>query len=99
LHSEELLILFSSPNIITQIELRRMRWAGYVARMDEESVEGFSGKAEGKRPLERPRRRWEEGIRIDVREMGWGNVEWIQLAQNRGPVAGCCKYGDEHSGF
>jgi hypothetical protein len=41
------------------------------------------GKPEGKRPLERPRRRWEDGIRMDLREIGWGTVEWIQLAQVR----------------
>jgi hypothetical protein len=41
------------------------------------------GKPEGKRPLERPRRRWEGGIRMDLREIGWGSVDWIQLAQDR----------------
>jgi hypothetical protein len=55
------------------------------------------GKPEGKRPLGRPMRRWEDGIRINFREIGWGSVEWIQLAQDRG-VAGCCKYGDESDG-
>jgi hypothetical protein len=42
----------------------------------------FMGKPEGKRPLGRPRRRWEDGIRMDVREIGWGSVDWIQLAQD-----------------
>jgi hypothetical protein len=41
------------------------------------------GKPEGKRPLRRPRRRWEDGIRMDLREIGWGSVDWIQLAQDR----------------
>jgi hypothetical protein len=41
------------------------------------------GKPEGKRPLERPRHKWEDGIRMDLREIGWGSVEWIQLAQDR----------------
>jgi hypothetical protein len=41
------------------------------------------GKPEGKRPLGRPRRRWEEGIRMDLRETGWGSVDWIHLAQDR----------------
>jgi hypothetical protein len=41
------------------------------------------GKPEGKRPLERPRRRWDDGIRMDLREIGWGSVDWIQLAQDR----------------
>jgi hypothetical protein len=43
----------------------------------------FMGKPEGKRPLGRPRRRWEDGIRMDLREIRWGSVEWIQLAQDR----------------
>jgi hypothetical protein len=42
------------------------------------------GKPEGKRPLGRQRHRWEDGIRMDLREIGWGSVEWIKLAQNRG---------------
>jgi hypothetical protein len=41
------------------------------------------GKPEGKRPLERPRRRWEDGIKTNLREIGWGSVEWIHLAQDR----------------
>jgi hypothetical protein len=41
------------------------------------------GKPEGNRPLGRPCRRWEDGIRMDIRETGWGSVEWIQLAQDR----------------
>jgi hypothetical protein len=44
----------------------------------------FVGKPEGKRPLGRPRRRWDDGIMTDLREIGWGSVEWIQLAQDRG---------------
>jgi hypothetical protein len=40
------------------------------------------GKPEGKRPLGRPRSRWEDGIRMDLRETGWGSVDWIQLAQD-----------------
>jgi hypothetical protein len=43
------------------------------------------GKPEGKRPLGRPRRRWEDGIRMDLRKIGWGSVDWIQLAQDRDP--------------
>jgi hypothetical protein len=41
------------------------------------------GKPEGKRPLEKPRRRWEDGIKMDLREIGWGSVDWIHLAQDR----------------
>jgi hypothetical protein len=43
----------------------------------------FMGKPEGKRPLEGPRRRWEDGIKMDLREIGWGGVEWIRLAEDR----------------
>jgi hypothetical protein len=85
LHNEELHILYSSPDIIRQVKSRRMRWAGHVARMREERnvFRVLMGKPEGKRPLGRPRRRWEDGIRIDLRETGWGIVDWIQLAQDR----------------
>jgi hypothetical protein len=85
LHNEELHILYSSPNIIRQIKSRRMRWAGHVARMEEERnvYRVLMGKPEGKRPLGRPRRRWEDGIRMDLRDTGWGSVDWIQLAQDR----------------
>jgi hypothetical protein len=55
------------------------------------------GKPEGKRPLGRPRRRWEDGIRMNLREIGLGGVYWIRLAQ-QGPVAGCCECGDEPLG-
>jgi hypothetical protein len=85
LHNEEFHILYSSTNIIRQIESRRMRWAGHVARMGEERnvYKVLMGKPEVKRPLGRPRRRWEDGIRMDLREIGWGSVDWIQLAQDR----------------
>jgi hypothetical protein len=64
---------------------RKMRWAGHVARIEEERKvhKAFVGKTEGKRPLGRPRRRWEDGIRVDLRDSGWGGVEWIQQAQVR----------------
>jgi hypothetical protein len=85
LHSGELHNVYSLPDIIRQVKSRRMRWAGHVARMGEgRNVYGiWTGKAEGKRPLERPRRRWEDGIKMDLREIGWGGVEWIHLAQYR----------------
>jgi hypothetical protein len=85
LHIEDLHILYSSPNIIRQIKSRRLRWTGHVARMEEERnvYKVLMGKPEGKRPLGRPGRRWEYGIRMDLREIGWGSVEWIQLAQDR----------------
>jgi hypothetical protein len=82
--NEELHILYSSPNIIRQIKSRRMKWAGHVARMGQERnmYRVLIGKPEGKRPLGRPRRRWEDGLRMDLREIGWGSVDWIQLAQD-----------------
>jgi hypothetical protein len=69
LHNEELHILYSSPNIIKQIKSRRMRWAGHVARMEEDRnvYKVLMGKPEGKRPLGRPRRRWEDVIRMDLK--------------------------------
>jgi hypothetical protein len=70
LHNEELHILYSSPNVIRQIKSRRMRWAGHVARMGEESVQGLLGKPEGKRPLRRPRRRCDDWFR--VARLVWG---------------------------
>jgi hypothetical protein len=63
-----------------------MRWAGLVARMGEgrNVYRVLVGKPEGKRPFGRPRRRWEDGIKMDLREIGWGGgVEWIYLAQDR----------------
>jgi hypothetical protein len=85
LHNEELHILYSSQNIIRQIKSRRMRWARHVARMGEERnvYRVLMEKPEGKRPLGSTRRRWEDGIRMDLTEIGWGNVDWIQLAQDR----------------
>jgi hypothetical protein len=85
LHSEELHNLYSSPVIIRQVKSRRMRWARHVARMREERkvYKVLVGKPEVKRPLGRPRRRWENGIRMDLREIGLGGVDWIQLAQDR----------------
>jgi hypothetical protein len=77
LHNEEFHILYSSPNIIRQIKSRRMRWAGHVACIGEEWIVSriLVRKPKGKRPLSRPRHRWEDGIRMDLREIGWGGVE------------------------
>jgi hypothetical protein len=74
--------LYSSPDIIRQIKSKRMEWAGHVTRMGggEKRVQGFGGKTEGKRPLERPSRRREDGIKMDLREIICGCVEWINLA-------------------
>jgi hypothetical protein len=85
LHNGELHNLYSSPDIIRQIKLGRMKWAGHVARLGEgrNMYRVLVGKPEGKRLLGRPRRRWEDGIKMDLREIGWGGVEWIHLAQDR----------------
>jgi hypothetical protein len=77
LHNEELLNLYSSPNIIRMNKSRRMRWAGHLARMGEKNAYRILvGKPEGRRPLGRPRRRWMDNINIDLREKGWDGVVW-----------------------
>ena len=77
--------LYSSPNIFRVIKLRRIRWAGHVARIgDGRGVyRVVVGKPEGRRPLGRPRRRWEDNIRMDLKEVGCGGMDWIELAQDR----------------
>jgi hypothetical protein len=82
-HNEQFHNLCSSPNIIRHIKLRRFRWAGHVARMGKERkvYKVLVEKFEGKRPLGRARRRWKDGIRIYLREIGCG-VQWIQLAHD-----------------
>jgi hypothetical protein len=84
LHNEELNGLYSSPNIIRVIKSRRLRWAGHVARMGEErgAYRILFGRPEGRRQLERPRTRWEDNIKMDVPDVGWG-MDWIKLAQDR----------------
>jgi hypothetical protein len=85
LHSEELHKLYSSPNIIRQVKSRQMRWAGHVTRMGEarKVYKVLVGKPEGKRPLVRPRRWWEDGIRMDLEKISLVGVDWIRLAQDR----------------
>jgi hypothetical protein len=85
LHNEELRDLYSSPSIIRIIKSRRMRWVGHVARMGEKmnAYRLLVGKPEGKRPLGRPRRKWVDNIRMDLGEMGWGDVDWFDLGQDR----------------
>ena len=70
LHNEELNDLYSSPNIVWVIKLRRLRWAGHVACMGEKRgiYRVLVGKPEGKRPLERPRCRWEDNIKMDLQQ-------------------------------
>jgi hypothetical protein len=72
LHNKELYALYSSPNIIRVIKSRRLRWAGHVARMEARrgAYRTLVGKPEGRRLLERPRRRWEDNNKMDLREVG-----------------------------
>jgi hypothetical protein len=75
LHNEELNDLYSSPNIIRVIKSRRLRWAGHVARMGEKrgAYRILVGSPEGRRPLGRTRRRWQDNIKMDLQEVGWGH--------------------------
>jgi hypothetical protein len=77
LHNEELRDLYSSPSIIRIIKSRRMRWVGHVARIGEKrnAYRLLIGKPEGKGPLERPRHRRVENIRMDLGEVGWSDVD------------------------
>jgi hypothetical protein len=85
LHNEELHNMYSSPIIIGMIKSRRMRWAGHVARMGEKqnACRVFVGKSEGKRPLGRPRHRLVDNSKVDLREIEWSGMDWIDLAQVR----------------
>jgi hypothetical protein len=85
LHNEVLNDLYSLPNIVRVIKSRTTTWAGHIARMGERRVvhRVLVGKPEGKRPLGRLRRRWEDNVRMDLQEVGCGCVDWIGLAQDR----------------
>jgi hypothetical protein len=76
--------LYSSPNTVRVIKSKRMRWVGQVARMGERRGvhRVLVGRPEGKRPLGRPRRRWEDNIKMDLREIGIDGANWIRLAQD-----------------
>jgi hypothetical protein len=89
LHSGELHNFYASPDIIRQIKSRRMRWAGHVARMGEgrNVYRVLVGKPEGKRKLERTRRKCENGIRMDIWETGWGvwsGFTWLRIGTGGG---------------
>jgi hypothetical protein len=84
LHNEELNDLYSLPSIVQVVKSRRMRWAGHVVRMGEGRVvhRVLVGKPEGRRPLGRPRHRWED-IKTDLQEVGGGGGDWMERAQDR----------------
>jgi hypothetical protein len=84
LHNEELNDVYSSPNIVWVIKSRRMRWAGHIARAVERRgvYSVLVGKPEGKRPLGRPRRRWNDNIKMHFQEVGCGGMDWIELVQD-----------------
>jgi len=85
LHDEELIDPYSSTNVIWVIKSRRIGWAGHVARMGERRgvYRVLVGKHEGKRPLGRPRRRWEGNIKMDLKEVGCGGMDWLELGQGK----------------
>jgi hypothetical protein len=87
LHNDKLHSLYSSPNIVRVIKSRRMRRVGHVARMGAGRgvYKVLVGRSESKRPLGRPRCRWEDKIKMDLREIGIYGANWIQLAQDRVP--------------
>ena len=77
--------LYYLPSIVRVVKSRRMRWAGHVARMGEDRgvQRVLVWKPEGKRPLGKPRRRWEDNIKVDLQEVGRGRGDWMELAQDR----------------
>ena len=84
-HNGELHSLYCSPNIFRVIKSRKLRWAGHVARM-EEGRSGFkilTGKPTGKKSLGRPRRKWEDNIRMDLKEIGISTRNWVDLDQDK----------------
>ena len=85
LHNEELSDLYSLPNIVRVVKSRRMRWARHVARMREGRgvYRVLLGKPEGQRLLGRPRHRWEDSIKIDLREVGTG-WSWLRIGTGGG---------------
>jgi len=85
LHNEELNDRYSSPNIVRVIKSRRIRWAGHVEHMGErrDVYRVMVGKPEGKRPLGRPRHRWEDNIKMDLQAVGCEGMGWMELAEDR----------------
>ena len=84
-HNEELNDLYCSPNIVWMIKSRRISWAWHVAYMGEKRgvYRVLVGKPEEERPFGRPRRRWQDNIKMDLQEVGCGGMDWFELAQDR----------------
>jgi len=84
-HNEELNDLYCSPNILRVIKSKRMRWEGHVARVGERmgAYKVLVGKIEGKTQLGRFRHIWEDNIKMDLQDVGCGDVDWTELAQDR----------------
>jgi hypothetical protein len=85
LHKDELHSLYSSPSIVRVIKSKRKRWMGHVTSMGEGRgvYRVLVGRPKGKRPLGRPRHRWEDNIKMDLREIGINGMNWIWLALDR----------------
>jgi len=88
-HNELLNDLYCSSNIVRVIKSRKIRWAGHVARMEEKRgvYRVLVGKTEGKRALGRPRRRWEDNIKMDLQEVGcgvWTGSSWLRIGTGGG---------------
>jgi hypothetical protein len=85
LHNDELYSLYSSPNFVRVIKSRKMMGAGHVSRMEEGRgvYKVLGGRPKGKRPLGIPRSRWEDNIKMDLREIGINGANWIRLAEDR----------------
>ena len=84
LHNEELHNLYRSPNIISVIKSRKLRWAGHVARLKvgRSALKMLTGKPTGRKPLGRPRRIWEDNIRMNLEEIGINAGNWVVSAQD-----------------
>jgi hypothetical protein len=85
LHNEELHNLYASSNVLRVMKLRRMSRARHVVRVGEmrNAYKNLAGKPERKKPLGRPRHRWEDNIRVNPTEIGWEGLNWIHLAQDK----------------
>ena len=89
--NEELNDMYSLPSILWVIKSRRMRWGGHVAHMRERVgvYRALVGKPEGRRPLRRPRHRWENNIKLGHQEVGCRGMDWIKLAQDSDRLQAC----------